>query len=182
MSTLTRRLCCQSIYARTRSDSFPLYDRIERTLHRQAAFDHAFLVTVLRNAMIPLFTPRSFPLLNPASQPYWRRTREEWFNGVKLEDVCPPSKHAAQWLEIERAFGLVVNWLDSADDGQVTFLGGETIAGGKPRVTQADITIAAALLWMRIVSGRESDEWKAVEGWHDGRWKRLLDLLEPYCK
>lgn len=63
--------------------------------------------------MIPLFIPRSFPLLNPVSQPYWRRTREEWFNGVKLEDVCPPPKHAAQWSEIERAFGFVANWLEA---------------------------------------------------------------------
>lgn len=138
-------------------------------------------MTVLRDAMIPLFIPRSFPLLNSASQPYWRRTREAWFNGVKLEDVCPPPKHAAQWAEIERAYGLIANWLDSAGDGRITLFGGGAVVDGKPRVSQADITIAAALLWMRIVCGRDGDEWKAVEGWHEGRWKKLLDLLEPYC-
>ena len=112
--------------------------------------------------MVPLFIPRSFPLLNPASQPYWRRTREEWFNGTKLEDVCPPTKYAGQWLEIKNAYGDIAKWLDSAGDGRITFIGGSTVEGEMPHVVQADITIAAALLWMRIVCGRDSDEWKAV--------------------
>lgn len=182
MSTLIPRLCCQKNCVHSKSDCPPRTLAPKGlTFDRQAAFDHAFLEAVLRNAMIPLFIPRTFPLLDPESQPYWRRTREEWFNGVKLEDVCPPPKYAAQWAEIEGAYGFIAKWLDSAGDGRITFYGGEIIVGGKPRVAQADITIAAALLWMRIVCGHDSAEWKAVEGWHGGRWKKLLELLEPYC-
>ena len=77
--------------------------------------------------------------------------------------TCAPTKYAAQWLEIKNAYGDIAKWLDSAGDGRITFIGGSTVEGEMPHVVQADITIAAALLWMRIVCGRDSDEWKAVD-------------------
>lgn len=123
---------------------------------------------------------RQYELLQPASQPYWRLTREAWLGGVKLEDISPPEKLAARLAEAERAYGLVGSWLDSAGDGRITFLGGEPVVNGKPRVTHADINVATVLLWMRTTFGADSAEWQTVEGWHGGRWKKLLDLLEPF--
>ncbi|KZT66113.1 hypothetical protein DAEQUDRAFT_635715, partial [Daedalea quercina L-15889] len=145
----------------------------------QAVFTEAFMGE-LGPAITPLFLPRQLPLLQPASQPYWRRTREQMLGGGRLEDVCPPEKYAAQWAEIERAMGVVATWLDSACDGRITFLGGAAGLEGAPRFTHADLCVAGFLLWMRIVTGRESEEWRNVEGWHGGRWKKLMDLLEPY--
>lgn len=145
-------------------------------MDRQAAFQHAFYANAVA-AIAPLFIPRQLPLLNPVSQPYFRRTREEMF-GAPIEEICPPPKWAEQWAEIEGAFGVVRGFLDSAGDGRITFLGDE---GGRPRVAHADLVAAGFLLWMQFVTGKESEEWKAVERWHGGRWKRLLDLLEPYC-
>lgn len=129
---------------------------------------------------LPLLVHRQHDLLQSGSQPYWRLTREGFYGGTRLEDICPPEKRAAQWAEIERAYGVVASWLDSAGDGRITFLGGEPVVDGKPRLTHADINAATVLLWMRTVCGADSEEWKAVEGWHCGRWKKLLVLLEPY--
>ena len=84
-----------------------------------------------------------------------------------------------EWLrpifktEIERAFGLIGGFVDGAGDGRLTFM-------GDGRIAHADLVVAGWLLWMQFVTGKESEEWKAVEGWHGGRWKKLLDLLEPY--
>ncbi|KZT69520.1 hypothetical protein DAEQUDRAFT_756893 [Daedalea quercina L-15889] len=143
----------------------------------QATFDQAFMGMFLP-AIAPLFVLPVHLLLQSPSQPYWRRTREQAL-GSKLEDVCPPEKHAAQWAEVERALGEVAKWLDSAGDGRITYLGGDVEAA--PRFTQTDLCIASFVLWIRIVTGRESEEWRKVEGWHGGRWKRLLDLLEPFA-
>ncbi|KZT63925.1 hypothetical protein DAEQUDRAFT_718875 [Daedalea quercina L-15889] len=143
----------------------------------QATFDQAFMGTLVP-AIAPLFLPRQLPFLQPASQPHWRRTRELMLGCDKLEDVCPSEKYPMQWAEIERAMGVVAKWLDSVGDGRITYLGGDAEAG--PRFTHSDLTIAGFVLWMRIVTGRESEEWRNVEGWHGGRWKKLLDLLEPY--
>ncbi|EPS93571.1 hypothetical protein FOMPIDRAFT_1135907 [Fomitopsis schrenkii] len=142
-----------------------------------AAFQHTFNANVVA-AIAPLFLPRQLPLLNPVSQPYFRRTREQMF-GVPVEEICPPSQWAAQWAEIERAFGLLHGFMEGVGDGRLTFLGRDS-EGGRPRVAHADLVVAGWLLWMQFVTGKESEEWKAVERWHDGRWKKLLVLLEPY--
>ena len=118
-------------------------------------------------------------LLPPATQAYWRRTREALF-GTTLEELSPINKRATQWAEVERAFGVVAGWLDAAGDGRATFLGGETVVDGMLRVSHADLCVAGTLEWIRAVFGDDSEEWRAVEGWHGGRWKKLLDLLEPY--
>ncbi|KAH9914342.1 uncharacterized protein B0H18DRAFT_136808 [Fomitopsis serialis] len=136
----------------------------------QAAFQHGF-GTVVQPAVLPLFLPRTLPILTPASQPYFRRTREQMF-GTKMEEICPPPQYAAQWAEIERAFGVLAGWMDDAGDGRFTMLGGA--------VTHTDLSVAGWLVWMRIVTGKESEEWRALEGWHGGRWKRLMDLVEPW--
>ena len=124
------------------------------------------------SAIAPLFLPRQLPILNPVSQPYFKRTREQMFN-TPVAEICPPPKWAAQWAEIERAFGIIGGFLDSAGDGRLTFL-------GDGRVAHADLVAAGWLLWMQFVTEKDSEEWKAVERWHGGRWKKLLDLLEPY--
>ena len=77
-------------------------------------------------------------------------------------------------------YGLIASWLDCAGDGRITFLGGDLVVDGKPRVTHADLSVATGLLWMRTVCGADSEEWKMVKGWHGGRWTRLLDVLEPF--
>ncbi|KZT65264.1 hypothetical protein DAEQUDRAFT_677134 [Daedalea quercina L-15889] len=172
----TKRAVAESaVIAAYLDDEYPetpaVIPKETRAFH--AAFQYAFRATV-QSAIAPLFLPRQLPCLTPASQPYFRCTREQMF-GAKMEDICPPSKWAMQWAEIERAFGVVAGWLDGASDGRVTFLGGATSA-----LSHADLSIAGWLLWMQFVVGKESEEWKAVERWHGGRWRNLLDVLEPY--
>ncbi|KAH9832091.1 uncharacterized protein C8Q71DRAFT_281379 [Rhodofomes roseus] len=143
----------------------------------QAAFQHAFATTV-QPPILPLFLPRTHPLLQPASQPYFRRTREHMFRAA-LEEICPPPAHAQQWAAIERAFGVAAGWLDAAGDGLDAGDARATLIG-EGKLTHADLSVAGWLVWMRIVAGRESAEWRAVEGWHGGRWKKLLDVVEPW--
>lgn len=144
----------------------------------QPAWNFAFF-TLLKSSIAPLLTPRMLPLLVPASQVYWRHTREVLF-GATLEELSPSHKLATQWTEVERAFGVVASWIDAAGDGRTTFLGGETVVDGQLRVSHADMCIAGTLEWIRAVFGKDSEEWRAVEQWHGGRWKVLLSLLEPY--
>lgn len=144
----------------------------------QPAWNFAYF-TLLKSSIAPLLTPRMLPLLSPTSQAYWRSTREALF-GTTLEELSPSHKHATQRAELERAFGVIASWLDAAGDGRTTFIGGETVVDGRLRVSHADLCIAGTLEWIRAVFGNNSEEWRALERWHGGRWKRILELLEPY--
>lgn len=147
----------------------PFFRRLMHSL--QPAWNFAFF-TILRSSIASLLTPRMLPLLAPPSQAYWRQTREALF-GATLEELSPSHKLATQWTELERTFGVVASWIDAAGDERRTLLGGETAADGQLRVSHADLCIAATLEWIRIraVFGNDSEEWKAVERWHSGRWK-----------
>jgi len=93
--------------------------------------------------------------LNPPSQAYFRATREAKFGSLK-----PPQD---AWSKLEVGLGAIDAYM-----GQARFVAGE-------RVTYADMIMAGWFIFARRVWGKDSEAWERVEGWHDGRWKRLLE-------
>ncbi|KAK0452720.1 uncharacterized protein EV420DRAFT_1700728 [Desarmillaria tabescens] len=47
-------------------------------------------------------------------------------------------------------------------------------------ISYVDFTISAWLLWIPIVYGADSKEWKDILTWHKGRWGALVKNLEKY--
>lgn len=115
--------------------------------------------------MFPLMIPFVYKQLNPASQPYFRKTREA-FMKKPLEELCKPTNEPALLVEFEKA----LSRFDSYMGDHSPFVMGTAL-------TYADASMAGWLTWMKRVRGPESQAWKAVEAWQGGRWKRFMDAF-----
>lgn len=110
-------------------------------------------------------------ILEPASQPYFRATRELTF-GAKLEDIVPSYGEEKAWKALEDGFQLVSSWYDANAEGSL-FIFGDSI-------TFADVIIAGRLIWARVTFGEDSKEWATIAGWQNGRWGKFLKNFEKY--
>ncbi|KAK0203263.1 hypothetical protein DFS33DRAFT_976958 [Desarmillaria ectypa] len=150
----------------TYPDTPRLFPPGTRALH--AAFTVAFEAQLLK-AITPLLVPAANAVLNPRSQAFFRRTREEAF-GVTLEDMdLREERRDRQWALFKHDLGKVDKWITNGD---------AFVTGNVP--TFADITVCGWMLSFRIVFGEDSPEWKDLSVWHDGRWGRLVKSFEKY--
>ena len=124
--------------------------------------------------MFQLFVHSIRLRLNPASQPYFKATREIMFSS-KLEDLAPPGPVRAQrWVEAEAAFDKVLGWLEAGGKDAIAF-------GGNPnKITFADFIIGSYLITLQRVS--EPEDWARVMGWKGGKWAKFMERLQPYIK
>ncbi|TFY51247.1 hypothetical protein EVJ58_g10668, partial [Rhodofomes roseus] len=132
----------------------------------QTSFQHA-LGDVLHTRVVPLLLHQIAKPLNPRSRDYFIETREA-FLGCKLEELSPPGseKNAAQWVAMEKAFGVVASWIESAGDGRLLLSGGGP-DGEDGKVTHADTDLAGVLIAMRVLLGVDSKEWERIEGFDE---------------
>lgn len=132
-----------------------------------AVFEDFFVSTAFAPVLL-LLLAASNGKLNPASEGYFRRTREASY-GLKIEEFAPPGpKREAAWAGFKAGLTTLSSKL-----GSDPFFFGKTLS-------YADLELVSYLLWMKVVVGPENPEWKAVEGWDDGRWAKLLALTEKY--
>ncbi|KAF5341601.1 hypothetical protein D9758_014088 [Tetrapyrgos nigripes] len=107
-------------------------------------------------------------VVNPASEEYFRRTRASLF-GKSVEDLVPKGESVkVEWKKVEDGFGKIAGWMK-----EDKFIMGDT-------ASFADFVIGAFLIMSKIAWGEDSQEWKDIAGWHDGRWSKLVKNLEPY--
>ncbi|KAI0031379.1 hypothetical protein K488DRAFT_79085 [Vararia minispora EC-137] len=111
----------------------------------------------------PLMMERVWMQLSLPSQAYFRKTREAMFR-KPLEELCPAAEAPALWKNLEKALDRINNYMAS---GQGPFIGGKSM-------TYADVMMAGWFVWIKRIYGPESPEWRRVEGWHGGRWGRLM--------
>jgi len=140
------------------------------TLALQSAFGEALggNLTALWNFIVPAI----YDKLHPSSQEYFRRTREKSF-GKAIEDITPKGEVAvAQWAKFEEGMRNVDAWYVK-NGGKGPFLLGET-------PSWADIVVASCLVWMRIVWGEDSQQWKEISSWNNGRWSGIVEAFKKY--
>ncbi|KAL0961168.1 hypothetical protein HGRIS_006140 [Hohenbuehelia grisea] len=134
----------------------------------QAAFNYAFSGGL--GGIGNFVRPTVYTILNPRSQEYFRRTREQLF-GKRLEDVAPVGEaREREWEKIKADFDRMDGWILKS--------GGEFVMGNT--ISWADITIASTLIWFKRVFGENSGEWKVIVSWNDGRWGKRLHAFEKY--
>ncbi|KAJ7082522.1 hypothetical protein C8R43DRAFT_337479 [Mycena crocata] len=150
------------------------YPELPRLLPTGTTALHYAFTDVYEATLDPFYTyalPATLPILNQASQPYFRRTREQLFGGQRLEDVTPTGeKHVVMWKKVREGLDKVDGWISKNGAGTKYFMG-DTIC-------YADITVAGFLRWARVVL--EKEKWEEICGWNNGRWGNLMSDLEKY--
>ena len=136
----------------------------------QAAFTAAFESNL--GALWKFIVPATYAMHTPRGQEHVRRTMEKSFGKV-LEDIAPKGECAvAEWAQFRDGMGKVDAWY-AKNGGQGPFLLGETPSWG-------DIVVASYLIWLRVVWGEDSQQWKDISSWNDGRWAAIIKALKKY--
>jgi len=107
-------------------------------------------------------------LLNPASREYFRSTREKAF-GKPIESLDDDAE--GQWAKFRELYSKAATWYGK--NGSGPFIHGDQLTCG-------DIVVAVWFRWYRNMAGGDSEHWKTMLTWNEGRWSKLLDALRPY--
>ena len=164
------------------ADSFAIAEYLEKTypntpsvfpngtIGLQKAFEATF--TMHLEAVWPLILPASNFKLNPASEEYFRRTREILF-GKKLEDVIPTGNAwTEQWGKFEKGITTIDSYWASTDE-KGPYILGDTISW-------SDLVLFSFLYWFKLIWGENSKEWKDIASWNGGRWEVHINALKKY--
>jgi glutathione S-transferase len=139
----------------------------EGTQAFQRVFHHLVIPTVITPGLhIVLY--RVWKLLNPPSQAYFRQTREVLF-GQNLEDIGGEE----YWKNLENGLVRLKECLELNGEGKDMLFAGD-------RITYADFQLASAFVWIRVVCGKESEDWKRLSSIHGGKWSKFLQQFEKY--
>jgi len=140
------------------------------TLPLQLAFVDAFMGQTIH--LWNFIIPSSCLKLNPRSEEYYRRKGEKWY-GKTVEEIAPKGEAAvAEWFKVKDGFGNLDAWY-AKNGGKGPFLLGETASWG-------DIVVASHLIWVRIVSRAENQQWKDISSWNSGRCGGIAEALKNY--
>ena len=124
------------------------------------------------SALWDFVVPAMLPHLVPASQEYYRRTREAGW-GVPFDEIAPAGeKSVEQWDKVRAGFTQVAAWYAKKRDEGPFIMGVE--------VSWADFVVGAHLVWLNKAWGEDDPKWKAIMQWDDGTWKTLFDALKEY--
>ncbi|KAJ3511627.1 hypothetical protein NLJ89_g3986 [Agrocybe chaxingu] len=152
-------------------DTPSLYPHNTRAL--QAAYEAAVLahLDAIHQFTAPYLMTKKY--FTPKTEEYYRKFREPAFGGKRLEDLLPfGAERVKQWERLKNDIGKIAAWYDK-NDRKGSFLLGET-------PSWADFVAASFLVWLRVIWGEESEEWKDLETWHNGRWKKLFAAVKKY--
>lgn len=135
------------------------------------AFQSLFSSLLVPSVMVPILhilLSRINALLNPPSQTYFRSTREALF-GKKLEEVGDESN----WETLEGGLAKIKASLDANGEGKSLLLMGD-------KITYSDVFLVSLLIWVRVIAGEQSDDWKRVSALHDGIWGKYVAQFSQY--
>jgi glutathione S-transferase len=141
------------------------------TITLQAAFGTTFLSQIPR--LFYLAYPEIHRQQTPRGQEHIRRTREPLF-GLKLEDFAPAGSEVRKghWAAVKAGLDNVDSWLSLSK--------GKYALGDEP--TYADFHVATLISWLEPLFGSDSQEWKDLTTWNNGRWAKLVADLSAYTK
>ncbi|TFK37427.1 hypothetical protein BDQ12DRAFT_713521 [Crucibulum laeve] len=139
------------------------------------ALQHAFLdaYSATLSAYWQFILPVTTTRLNPPSEEYFTRTRTELF-GKPLKDVPPTGEErVVEWKKLQDGFAVVNKWYEK--NGRGPFIMGDT-------PSFADFVVGAFTLFGKLIFTEDSEEWKDIASWNEGRWVKLVDSLEKYAQ
>lgn len=91
--------------------------------------------------------------------------------GKKLEEFAPPGPIREEaWKQLKEIMEKLASVYDRNGEDKLYFL--------SDTFSFADAFDVSYMLWVKIVFGEDSEEWKAMASWSDGRWGRLVESMK----
>jgi hypothetical protein len=75
-----------------------------------------------------------------------------------------------QWGKMKNAFSIIAGWYDKN--------GGSFIQGDA--LTYGDLNVAALFGFYSYITGKDSEKWREMLTWDNGKWAKLFEMVEPY--
>ncbi|PBK91081.1 hypothetical protein ARMGADRAFT_1014299 [Armillaria gallica] len=116
----------------------------------------------------PFFAHNMTKKVNDATAAYFLRVR---LGGV-AKDAPEGEEREKLLTSAKQNLGKINKWFEGSE--------GDFVMGNEPCF--ADTAICAFLQFTRTMLGEESEEWKDVASWDDGRWGKYLEIFKPYEK
>ncbi|EAU93612.1 hypothetical protein CC1G_02842 [Coprinopsis cinerea okayama7 len=116
-----------------------------------------------------IFWAKVMTILNPVSRPYFTRARASlMFEKESLDEVAVKTDEEREkiWGDLREGLKAIDRYYKETDEAGPWMLG--------KTVSFADFVVVAFLVALKRVFGEESEEWRTVKGWDDGRWGHLL--------
>ncbi|KAL1744144.1 hypothetical protein HDZ31DRAFT_39322 [Schizophyllum fasciatum] len=133
---------------------------------------NAAVAVAVKDGPRRLVVPCVVNILNEASKPFFRATREKMLGGKLEELILHGDERTAALDGMRGALEAYVAKLD--ESGKDT----PFLLGDKPCF--ADLVVAGFLQWFKAALGEDSDLWKGVSSWGGGRLRKYLEDLQPY--
>ena len=159
------------------AESFLIAEYLEDTYptpsifpHGTKSLQHAFQNSIgeklafVRYFMLPCVLPK---LGTQRSEEYFSRTKELSL-GRPLK-ILEGAEKAKEWAKFKDVMSNIDECI-AKTDAKGPFVMGDT-------VSWADFFISAFLMYLKSILGEDSEEWKEVASWNEGRWKILLHAL-----
>ncbi|KAF5389922.1 hypothetical protein D9757_003641 [Collybiopsis confluens] len=139
----------------------------------QLAFVSLAMLRIIPHAG-PLMRVKVFKkLAQGRSQEYFRRTREAMY-GKKIEEFEPEGEAS---IEVWKGFQAGLQLLDEVARKET---GGDYLHGANPIF--ADFALAGIFQWCKAGFGADSEQWKEIMEWQDGRWAAFVARLDKYTQ
>ncbi|KAJ2912533.1 hypothetical protein MD484_g7886, partial [Candolleomyces efflorescens] len=134
----------------------------------------------MRGPTWPLVAPNTIisGLSGPCSAKY-RRNFEAWTKYQVEELQSNPVLFDKVWKDAREGYAIVDGWLNAASKSTDEPAGGPWITGKDIKL--ADLILAADLAWPIAVFGEDSEEWRKIGEWNDGRWRERWGLFKQYA-
>ncbi|KAG7441164.1 uncharacterized protein BT62DRAFT_552801 [Guyanagaster necrorhizus] len=116
----------------------------------------------------PFYAPGLTTKMNEATAAYFLKR----FGGAVKIEMPKGEEREKLLVQAKENFGKMNKWFEGSE--------GDFVMGNEPCF--ADTAICAFLWFTRRMVGEESEEWKDVVSWNDGRWGRYLESFKPYEK
>ncbi|KAH6893673.1 hypothetical protein BKA70DRAFT_1119011 [Coprinopsis sp. MPI-PUGE-AT-0042] len=120
--------------------------------------------------LAPVFVIHALEWLNPPSKDYIMYDKAKEYGLQTMLDVRPTSKEQEEqiWEKCREGWNTIAREYYAKTDEKSPWLLGDKISFG-------DFVVVGALTCFNRFFGEDSEEWKKVREWDNGRWGRLYD-------
>ncbi|KAJ2912538.1 hypothetical protein MD484_g7892, partial [Candolleomyces efflorescens] len=127
--------------------------------------------------LYPLLAPNVIAHMNLESSQKYQRIFESILKQSLQDFKNDEALHAKLWKDAEDSLTIANGWFKTLDGEEGL---GPWIMGDN--VSYSDLIVGSGLAWIATCSMEDSEDWRKVGTWNNGRWKVFWEKMKPYAQ